>query len=350
MTQKKVRRPEVGDRIGLRWHVGRLYYAGTIDNVFTFKRKRYYDITYDTLDKEYYLDLNIRKWKFLDESSSDESEVESKGAQNIEEEEEMLEEDYPKKEDNVKIMWHVDRKYYSGKVIDVKKIGKTLLHDVEYEDGECEYFIDLKYRKWSYRLKQNKTRKQEKRKDMSQKKSSTGKQTKTSRSSVARRSNRITKLSRRKRQLANDKCDKSASNQEEECFLNCANSKSTNSRIRARPDEAGDSNPVLSKRQRKMEGPTIEDVESEYNPNKNIEEANNPVTGSKLSKMKVKTFKPSTEHMMNISNVIIAAAEIGTQWAKEELDPISKSLDDMEEKLDALGDAVQQINDGSVRH
>ncbi|CDF37397.1 unnamed protein product [Chondrus crispus] len=47
-------------------------------------------------------------------------------------------------------MWHVDGKYYAGVIKDVLRVGKRLFHDVSYDKGDLEFFLDLKVRKWRY--------------------------------------------------------------------------------------------------------------------------------------------------------------------------------------------------------
>lgn len=149
--KKPVRRPDLGDRLSVLWHVDDVYYTGTVDHVLNFKGRRYYDVTYDSLEREYYLDLKVRKWRFLDDPDADEDALQKEREEHREmEEEEMSKDDFPKAGDKVMIMWHVDRKYYPGMVKDVLEVGKKLFHDVIYDKGDVEFFLDLRVRKWYY--------------------------------------------------------------------------------------------------------------------------------------------------------------------------------------------------------
>lgn len=149
--KKKVRRPVVGDRLHVMWHVDDIYYAGVVDNVLSFRGKRFYDITYESREREYYLDLNVRKWRYSNGANDDDEDVQDReGGNEAKEEEDMDENDYPRRGDRVMIMWHVDREYYPGVVVEVLRVGKKLFHDVSYDKGDLEFFLDLRVRKWKY--------------------------------------------------------------------------------------------------------------------------------------------------------------------------------------------------------
>lgn len=147
--KKKVRRPVVGDRLRVMWHVDDIYYAGVVDNVLSYRGKRFYDITYDSQEREYYLDLNVRKWRYID-GPNDDDETAHDDRRGDDEDKEMNEDDFPRRGDKVMVMWHVDREFYPGVVIEVLRVGNKLFHDVSYDKGDLEFFLDLRVRKWKY--------------------------------------------------------------------------------------------------------------------------------------------------------------------------------------------------------
>lgn len=138
--------PVVGDTLHVMWDVDNIYYKATVQKVFVHHRRRFHDLHYEDGDEEYYVNLALRKWRF-------ENEDDNRLARKEREEPrpEMDPADYPKKNDHVEILWHVDREYYPGVVTEVHTTPHgALFHDVEYATGEEEHYLDLAYREWKY--------------------------------------------------------------------------------------------------------------------------------------------------------------------------------------------------------
>ena len=138
------RKPVKGDRLRIRWHIDNLYYEGVVDSVLAFRQKRFYDLTYTTGEKEYYLDLTHRTWHFADaEEEEEENDVPPPDYFSIDYS------DYPQTGDRIEVMWHVDGKFYPGKVNDIlKQPNGGWFYDIDYDGGDREFFLDLTIRKW----------------------------------------------------------------------------------------------------------------------------------------------------------------------------------------------------------
>ncbi|KAI0566943.1 hypothetical protein FGB62_5g236 [Gracilaria domingensis] len=139
--------PVKGDRLRVLWHIDLLYYEGVVDSVLHYRGKQFFDLTYDSGEKEFYLDLSTRKWRFADGrdgNDSDDSIPEPQGLPDYAE--------FPKVGDKVLVMWHVDAQYYPGVVKDILKVDNGWFYDVDYDGGDREFFLDLHVRKWKYAL------------------------------------------------------------------------------------------------------------------------------------------------------------------------------------------------------
>ncbi|CAN8071533.1 unnamed protein product [Agarophyton chilense] len=152
--RKPQSRPVKGDRLRVLWHIDLLYYEGVVDSVLSYRGKQFYDITYDSGEREYYLDLTTRKWRFSDGrdgNESDDSILEHQQLQDYSA--------FPKVDDKIVVMWHVDGKYYPGTVQDILKTSNGWFYDVGYEGGDREFFLDLHVRKWKYGWEDSKKKK-----------------------------------------------------------------------------------------------------------------------------------------------------------------------------------------------
>lgn len=58
--------PKVGDRIFVQWHVDLKYYAGVVRDVMAVENRYFYDVDYEGGDREFFLDLRVRKWTYPD--------------------------------------------------------------------------------------------------------------------------------------------------------------------------------------------------------------------------------------------------------------------------------------------
>ncbi|PXF45814.1 hypothetical protein BWQ96_04426 [Gracilariopsis chorda] len=144
--RKGQRRPVKGDRLRVLWHIDLVYYQGVVDSVLSYRGNKFYDVTYDSGEREYYLDLTTRKWTFVDDAHVHES-------HDTIPEPPPPQPDYsnfPNIDDKVLVMWHVDGKYYPGVVQDILKTSTGWFYDVGYQGGDREFFLDLNVRKWKY--------------------------------------------------------------------------------------------------------------------------------------------------------------------------------------------------------
>eukprot|EP00178_Gracilaria_changii_P018401 TRINITY_DN525_c0_g1_i1.p1 TRINITY_DN525_c0_g1~~TRINITY_DN525_c0_g1_i1.p1 ORF type:complete len:2514 (+),score=364.24 TRINITY_DN525_c0_g1_i1:48-7589(+) len=146
---RRRRKPEVkpvkGDKLRVLWHIDLLYYEGVVDSVLNYRGKQFYDVTYDSGEREYYLDLTTRKWRFADGRDGNDTDDSLPEPQKVPDYSE-----FPKIGDKVVVMWHVDGKYYPGVVQDILKTSNGWFYDVGYEGGDREFFLDLHVRKWKY--------------------------------------------------------------------------------------------------------------------------------------------------------------------------------------------------------
>lgn len=142
--------PVKGDRIRLLWHVDKIYYEGFIESVLNFRGKKFYDVTYNDAEKEYYVDFTHRKWHFVDGRdnglSEDDSDEDSRSDRPMDPSK------YPKKDDRLMVMWHVDGKYYPSVVTHVMRVNQKIFHDVAYDEGTEEFFLDFSFRKWRFEV------------------------------------------------------------------------------------------------------------------------------------------------------------------------------------------------------